>query len=189
MKRNVKGIALAMGLMVFLTSLFGCRVQKPSEDEAKVNDERLKNIELEYYDHRAGTNTMIGGGSYDTVREIDDRWVIQSFYCEAAGEPMTVTTYAVLVDKLIAFDEFIREKDVVSLEQRGDSNNFVTDYSPWEYAICFKKASPDDERRSMFYLDEYKEYSDEDYALLEELDKKFEEMKGSVLGEETRENY
>ena len=189
MKRNVKGIAVAMGLMVFLSSLFGCRVQKPSEDEAKVNDERLKGIELEYYDHRPGYNYMNGCYFYDTLRQIDKRWVIQSYSCEAAGEPLTITTYAVLADKLIAFDDFIREKDVVSLEQRGDSNNFVTDYSPWEYAICFKKASPDDERRSMFYLDEYKEYSDEDYALLEELDKKFEEMKGSIIGEETKDNY
>ena len=72
---------------------------------------------------------------------------------------------------------------MASLSNRGDSDLFATDYSPWSYTLVFANPSPEDRKRVIVSFGQYKEYSDEDSELIKELSERFEALKGEVISE------
>ena len=102
---------------------------------------------------------------------------------ESLDEPMIETTYAVSAEAAAGFEAFLKEKDIVSLSDRPDSTDFVTDYSPWGYNLYFDNSSLGGKKRERYGIGEYKVYSDEDYALLKELNQAFRDLRGDKLSE------
>ena len=96
---------------------------------------------------------------------------------------MIVTTYSVTDEDVKDFADFIINNNVCGLENRPDSDLFITDYSAWDYGIEFDNSSIGGDKWKTYSIWEYKEYSDEDYALMEELDKKFEELHYNKISE------
>ncbi|WP_044915560.1 hypothetical protein [Butyrivibrio sp. WCE2006] len=74
------------------------------------------------------------------------------------------------------------------MADREDSNAFVTDYAPWYYTIRIVDQTTDYSQTARYNLEEYKVYSDEDYELLNELDQKFDELRGKKISEKEVEN-
>ncbi len=106
-----------------------------------------------------------------------------SYYPESFDEPMIVTTYAVSAADVLDFEAFLKDKDILSLVNRKDSDDFVTDYSPWGYSIVFDKSSVGGSRYETYNISQYKEYSDKDRKLLEEFNARFLGLQGKVISE------
>ena len=131
-----------------------------------------------------GYGDMNGASHYEKLCRNDaGEWIVVSRNRESLDEPMIETTYAVSAEAAAGFEAFLREKDIVSLSDRPDSTDFITDYSPWGYNLYFDNSSLGGKKRERYGIGEYKVYSDEDYALLKELNQAFRDLRGDKLSE------
>jgi Predicted Zn-dependent hydrolases of the beta-lactamase fold len=127
---------------------------------------------------------MDGESHYESLEKNENgQWVIISRDKENMGEPMIETTYEVSDEAVKGFDTFIRDKNILSLQNRKDSDEFITDYSSWNYSFTYDNSSIGGDSWEMYSLGQYKVYSDEDFKLLKELDKQFQDMHGKKLSE------
>jgi hypothetical protein len=127
---------------------------------------------------------MNGTSIHETLRKNENgEWIIERRAREDFESPMIVTTYSVTDEDVKDFADFIIDNNVCGLENRPDSDLFITDYSAWDYGIEFDNSSIGGEKWEKYSIWEYKEYSDEDLALLEELDKKFEDLHYNKISE------
>ncbi len=137
-------------------------------------------IEFDYY---PGYGDMEGGRHSETLRKNDDgEWVIECCDQETFNSPTVITTYALAVDAK-ELESFIKDKKVLALTARGDSDLFATDYHPWSYSIIFDNSSLGGKAFETYSIEEYKEYSDNDIKLLNELREKFRSLRGEVIAE------
>ncbi len=180
----VKKAVCFMGIMAMAAVFLGCSsVPKDSAEDI----EKAKSLDLKSYVHSAGRNDMAGGCHQEfLMKDKDGIWTITCYDSECYEEPIIVTTYSVRAAKLIEFDAFIKERSVLELADREDSDNFITDYSPWYYSIGICDLSSGDSRGENYKLEEYKVYSEEDYELLKELDQKFADVYGKKISEEKK---
>lgn len=186
LKGRTKNILCFMVVMAAAVSLTGCASGAKKGMDAEESAEVAEMIDLVYYEYSAGTNMMAGDCNYETLRQdTDGRWVIISFKRDGVSEPTVVTTYAVEKDDLIRFDAFLKERNIVSLEDREDSGAFMTDYNPWSYSIRIK--DPETGGTSVHTLEEYRLYSQDDIATINEMNQLFAEIHGKVLSTETKE--
>ncbi len=96
-------------------------------------------------------------------------------------EPVTVTVYSVKQDDAESFIEFLSDVDVTGLEDRPDSDMFVTDYSPWSVFLSMDAPDKGPYRMSFCRIQEYKKYSADDYKLINEIKKRFADLRGDVV--------
>lgn len=172
MRRIIREVLLTMGILAAIGSVFGCGSGKgPAGTLAVVR-------------YSPGYSDM-SGGAYSTVLKKDDdgRWIIEENEREDHSSPTHVIIYSVSEEDVAAFETFIREKKVYALQNRKDSDDFVTDYSPWGYRMEFKDMS--DGKKTTEYVDisEYKKYSDSDYKLIKELRERLMGLKGEKISE------
>ena len=185
-KRISKNILCIMAAVAAAVSLTGCALGGKKGMDAEESAEVAEMIDLVYYEYSAGSNMMSGEGFYETLRQdTDGRWVIISFKRDGVAAPTVITTYAVERDDLIRFDAFLKERDIVSLETREDSGAFMTDYNPWSYSIRIK--DPETGGTSVHTLEEYRLYSQDDIAVINEMNQLFGDIHGKVLSTETKE--
>ena len=131
-----------------------------------------------------GYGDMNGASHYEKLcRNDGGEWIIISRNRESFDEPLIETTYAVSAEAAADFEAFLREKDIVSLSDRPDSTDFITDYSPWGYNLYFDNSSLGGNKRERYGIEEYKVYSERDCALLKELNQAFRDLRGDVLSE------
>ncbi|MCR5590526.1 MAG: hypothetical protein K6F73_03270 [Lachnospiraceae bacterium] len=139
-------------------------------------------IELDYY---PGYSDMEGGRHSESIRENDDgEWVIEVIDQETFSSPTVITTYA-LAFGVEELESFIKDKKILALTDRKDSDLFVTDYHPWSYSIIFDNSSLGGSGFEIYSIGQYKEYSERDKELLSELREKFKSMRGKVISEIT----
>ncbi len=125
------------------------------------------------------------GAMHQKILKKDDKgsWVIVSRDKELFSDPIIAVTYAVSEEAVLQFEAFLKENEIWELEKRKDRDFFVSDYSPWRYEILFDNpAAP--LKRDLCRITGYKEYSDADMKLLDEVNKRFKEMQGKKLSEE-----
>jgi hypothetical protein len=140
--------------------------------------------EFKEFSYSPGYGDMNGTSIHETLRKDENgEWIIERRAREDFESPMIVTTYSVTDEDVKDFADFIIDNNVCGLENRPDSDLFITDYSAWDYGIEFDNSSIGGEKWEKYSIWEYKEYSDEDLALLEELDRKFEALHYNKISE------
>ena len=138
--------------------------------------------DLVSFQYHPGYSDMNGGHHYQTLAQRDGEWIIECCDQEELGEPEVTTIYSVSEEDVQAFGNFLKEKHVDKLMNREDSDDFVTDYSAWSYSISF--VDPTGESKYIeVRFDQYKEYSDKDYKLIDEIDQKFEALKTNMVSQ------
>ena len=134
------------------------------------------------FDHRPGYSDMTGASHSEGLRKNEaGEWVLISRDRESRGEPAFITTWAVSADAEARFETFVLESGILSLADRGESDFFAMDYSPWSYAFEFDGPPPEGDGRVLYAFDQYRQYSEEDRALLDKLDREIEAMRGEML--------
>ena len=145
--------------------------------------------ELKEFRYRPGYSDMDGGYHSDVLYKGDDgKWIIESRNRSSMSDPTVVTKYVVGYDSEIEFEAYLKSSDIPSLENRKDSDLFVTDYTPWHYTIVFELQTDKGIEIQEFDLDEYKEYSDKDYSLIKSMKTQFDMLKSNKISEETEED-
>ena len=131
---------------------------------------------LVMFQYHPGYNDMNGGYHYQFLASKNGEWFIECYDQEMIGEPEVTIVYSVSEDDVEAFGNYLKAIHVDQLMEREDSNDFITDYSAWSYSITF--VNPTGESKYIeIRFDQYKEYSDEDYKLMKEIDKRFDALK------------
>ena len=147
-------------------------------------DASAKAAPLLEFSYSPGYCDMCGELHHSELRKNEDgEWQIETRDRSEFGEPMLTTIYAVSAEAVERFETFLREKKVLSLEKRRDSKEFVTDYSPWHYIITYGKMIEGRMRKDFHSIRQYKRYSPKDYALLKELNQRFDELYGEKISE------
>ncbi len=165
------------------TSEAGVKAGRRKSDTSK-EEVDLESLSIISVSHSPGYSDMSGSYHMDMLmKDPQEGWIIISYNRDMIGQPTSVTTYEVSPKRLLQFDKFIMENDIVSMADRAQGSNFMTDYSPWTYTIRIKGSA--DEGSKYYTFDDYLEYSEEDYKLIEKLNKRFEDLRGDVIKEET----
>ncbi|MCR5509769.1 MAG: hypothetical protein K6F54_02245 [Lachnospiraceae bacterium] len=187
LRRMTNKLIRAVAVTCAVIVLAGCAAGGKAGMDAAESAEVAEIIDLIQYDFYPGCNTMAGDWGYETLRrDTDGRWGIVSYKRDGISAPLVITTYAVEKDDLIRFDAFLKERDILSLEEREESNDFMTDYNPWSYVITLKDPATGD--RDIHKLEEYRVYSQDDYSAIKEMDQLFADIHGKVLSRETEED-
>ena len=70
---------------------------------------------------------------------------------------------------------------MLSLEKRKDSDDFMTDYSPWSISFTFITEKNGQSERETHKISQYKKYYDVDYKIIKEITERFEALRGDVI--------
>ena len=146
----------------------------------------MKLGELKSFSYSPGYGDMNGASHNERLRKNDaGDWTIESRDRETHEEPFTVTVYAVSEEGVKEFEAFIKNKNILSLLNRKDSDDFITDYSSWSYTFDFDNTAVGGTKWDYYTISQYKQYSKADYELLKELDQQFEALHGEIISQET----
>jgi len=145
--------------------------------------------EFKGFNYSPGYGDMDGKSIHESLYQKDDGdWIIERRARQDFESDMIVTTYLLTEADVNDFAAFIKDNNVCGLEDRPDSDLFITDYSAWSYSIAFDNTSVGGDSRVTYSIWEYKEYSDEDLALLDKLDKKFDDLHYNKISEVVEED-
>ena len=102
-------------------------------------------IEFSYY---PGYSDMDGGYHGETLKKDESgKWIVECYDKKNIDEPEITTIYSVNEKDGQDFETFLKEKNIASLMNCKDSDEFVTDYSPWSYSMIFTDPSPETGKR------------------------------------------
>ncbi|MBR6321973.1 MAG: hypothetical protein IKR59_03805 [Lachnospiraceae bacterium] len=153
----------------------------------KKNNQTVKLGTFLEMDYTPGYGDMNGASHREYLdQDKEGKWTIVSNDREDFESPWTVTTYAVSDEALKEFEAFVKEKNVPALADRKDSEEFITDYTAWNFVFYFDNTSVGGEKQVRYSIEEYKVYSDSDTALLKELRERFKALHGEILSQETK---
>ena len=140
--------------------------------------------ELREFSYYPGYSDMRGAYHYSSLKKDENgKWVIISSDRKSFDDALIVTTYAVSSTDVLDFEAFLKDKDILLLTNREDSDDFITDYSPWGCSIVFDKSSGGGSKYETYSISQYKEYSDNDRKLLDELNARFLSLQGKIISE------
>lgn len=146
----------------------------------------MKNFKLVRVRFSPGYSDMTGAGhSVCLKKDGTGAWTMEYSDREDHSAPTVVTTYEVPPGAAEDFEKFLNKKRVPALDRRPESRDFATDYSPWGYGIEYEKTVAGKTVRCRCGLSQYRRYSKRDYALLNELGKRFEALRGRKISETT----
>ena len=139
-------------------------------------------IELMSIDYHPGYGDMNGESHYNSLmKDASGQWIIESSDCEDHSSPMVITDYGLTEEDITGLELFIQSAEFDTMQNRPDSDLFITDYSSWSFTINYKDLNTGDV--ISVRLEEYKEYTDEDYALIKEFFKRFNGLKNNVISQ------
>ena len=185
----VLGILLLLFVALIMVAILVALLFWPRKITNNTNQPTVVNTpvavgEFKEFNYSPGYGDMNGTSIHETLRKDENgEWIIERRAREDFESPMIVTIYSVTDEDVKDFADFIIDNNVCGLENRPDSDLFITDYSAWDYGIEFDNSSIGGDKWVTYSIWEYKEYSDEDYALMEELDKKFEALHYNKISE------
>ena len=168
--------------LVFLPKSYcsGIFVLKKTKTWKSMNQRRLREC-----DYSPGYGDMRGEIHSEVLRKNNNgKWQIVRRDRESLNNPTIVTTFAVSEEALARFESMLEEKDILSLADREDSSFFISDYSPWSYRFFFEKEEGERPVLERYQFTQYKEYSDVDQRLLEDLKHSFEDLHGELISKE-----
>lgn len=142
----------------------------------------MKKILLRKIEYIPGYGDMRGERHYQSLEKNGDgEWVIVSSDREYFDAPTVITTYEVSTEAVAQFEVFLAKKKILSLSDRKDSKDFITDYRPWSFCIV----SDDGTYGKYCTIEQYKQYSRKDYELLTKLREQFYNLRGRKISEVT----
>lgn len=145
--------------------------------------------DLKEFRYRPGYSDMDGGYHSEQLYKGDDgKWIIEVRDKNSMSDPTVVTKYFVGFDSETYFEAYLKENKIPSLEKRNDSDDVVTDYSPWSYTIVFEKQTESGVEIQEYNLYEFKEYSDDDRSLIKAMKGLYNNLKSNKISEETVED-
>ncbi|MBO7612751.1 MAG: hypothetical protein J6S81_02890 [Treponema sp.] len=137
---------------------------------------------LESFSYHPGYSDMDGAYHHEYLKKNEDgTWVIESNDRSEIGEPTIVTTYAVSSDAVAEFETFLKQKRVLTLENRKDSDEFVTDYSAWSISFTFSLEKDGKTEKESHRIEEYKKYYDADRKIIREILDHFKALRGELI--------
>ena len=146
----------------------------------------MKEIKLIKVNFHPGYGDMLGGYHESVLKKDNDGgWICVCSDRETHDDPTVTAVYAVSAEAVAEFEEFIKSENVLSLENRLESDLFANDYSPWSWRIDYDTTSFEKPKRDYCSLEEYRRYSGRDYELLRELKNRFTAMRGEKISETT----
>lgn len=148
----------------------------------------MKEIRIHGIYHSPGYGDM--RGEYHEAKLIKDKdgnWTYVRRDREDHRAPTVTAVYKADEKEAERLFEFISETNLLSLENRPESNLFVTDYSPWSWSIVYEQA-PFGKARLYCTIREYRRYSERDYGLLNALSEKFAALCGEEISRTAEEN-
>lgn len=144
----------------------------------------LNKSKLRECSYSPGYGDMRGEIHSEVLKKNEEgNWQIVCRDRESLNRPTLITTYDVSEEALADFEAFLEEKDVRSLTDREDSAFFLYDYSPWSYLFFFEKTEEGRPVLERYQIMQYKEYSDDDRKLLEELRQRFMDLRDEKISE------
>ncbi len=147
----------------------------------------MKKTRLLSLEYKPGYSDMLGG-YYREWLDQDEKgeWRLTTRERDIWRGPETITVYEVSPQAVAGFVAFLEENRIFSLEDREDDGLFITDYSPWAYRFRYADGTEDGAGVKYCDLEQCRKYSSEDRKLLEELEERFEALRGKVLSTEIR---
>ena len=193
----MRTVLISAAIVLALVTLCACdnsldaaeiNIESGHKQETTVNGESGEHtatgelIELRYH---PGYGDMNGGYHGECLKKGENgEWIIESENRNSLDEPEIKIVYSVKATDQQDFEAFIKDKNVASLMNNEDSDEFVTDYSPWNYSIVYADPSSASSRKRIYVsFGEYQKYSEADYELIKELRERFDALKGEVLSE------
>ena len=183
MKRVIGRIVCFMAFFGMVSSLFGCDSRK--EPGVSVKPVVIPEGDFYSFTYRPGYSDMNGGYHCCELKQTEaGDWIITDDDREEIGVPEIVTTYAVSSEAVAEFAAFLKEKKVLSLENRKDSDDFVTDYSAWSISFVFVTEQDGKKNRDSHSISQYKKYYDKDYETINEIRERFKALYGDMISKE-----
>ena len=144
---------------------------------------------LSSFRYSPGYSDMSGGCHNSELKRNDDgNFVFVTRDREWHNEPLTVKTYTVSSERAVEFEEYIKKVNFISLSKRLKSNDFVTDYSPWNYCVVFDCSSIGGDSYDDYSISQFRIYTPADQKLIKEVNERFLALKGDLISE-TTEDY
>lgn len=136
-----------------------------------------------------GFSNMMGGSYSEALKKNESgEWIIENRKRETHADPILVVTYSVDEEKFAEFVTFLKDENVAGLSKRKDSNDFIYDYSPWSISIGFDNSAIGESKSEWYKFGKFKNYSDSDSELIEEVLTRFGALYGEKLSEEYAED-
>ncbi len=177
----MKGMKIVIIIVaaVLVLAVAGCGMILKNSGDAPVEVGGLKTVR---YSPGYGDSN---GGHHSTVLKRNDAgdWIIECTERVDFESPEIVTTYAVSAEDEQEFEAFIKERNVLALKDRKESDDFVTDYSPWGYSFNYDNSALGGGSYELYSFGEYQVYSNKDYELIKELKERLEGLKGEKISE------
>lgn len=146
----------------------------------------MKTIKILSINYRPGYGDMLGEYHEASLRkDRDGKWTYICCDRENHRAPKVTKVYTVEDEAVERFEDFLSKKGVLSLGDRSESNLFATDYSPWSWYIDYEEKSFGKIRQRFCNIEEYREYSTNDYKLLNTLCDQFTALRGEKITETT----
>lgn len=148
----------------------------------------MKDFSLHRLSYSPGYGDMLGQYESSTLEKTPDGgWTLACTRRERHDLPKVTATYAVDHRAVAELMTFIADNNILSLENRPQSNLFVTDYHPWCWYMDYDATTFGKRERKYWRIEEHQRYSTRDYKLLNELRQRFEALRGEKLSETTEE--
>jgi len=173
--KTLRGIIFIMAFLG-MGMLFGCGNKQNTSTSTTYEGS------LASFTYHPGYSDMNGGYHGERlIKNEEGTWVIECDDREELGEPEIITTYAVDQTAVTEFEEFLKQKKVLALENRKDSDDFVTDYSEWNISFRFVNENDGKKEYEDHRIYQYKKYSDSDYKIISEIKERFRALRGEVI--------
>ena len=144
----------------------------------------MKNIKIGSISYSPGYGDMLGGvHSSSLERDKQGKWICVCRDSNTRCDPTVITVFSVSEEKVEELEDFIAENDFLSLGDRPQSELFLTDYSPWSYRICYEALPPEENKRGYCSIMQFREYTEKDKELLNEMKSRFASLKGEKISE------
>ena len=142
----------------------------------------MKKLRLYKFTLSPGYGDMRGARYFEEMKRNEaGEWIITSSSREYYSAPTKVTTYSVTEEQADAFEKFIKDKRIPSLERRLKSKLFITDYHPWSISISFREEDGNYSSEKYYSFGEYKLYTPTDRKKIATLKKMFEDMHSTII--------
>ena len=141
-------------------------------------------MDLIKFSYSPGYSDMRGARHCESLQKnADGAWVVVCSDREHFGAPTVTATYEAKEEDVREFAKFIDKENVRLLAGRRKSDEFLTDYSPWEFTVLLTDDPSGRGKREYYCIGEYKKYSEKDYKLLSKLRDAFRALRGKKLFE------
>ncbi len=147
----------------------------------------MKKTRLLSLEYKPGYSDMMGGYYREWLDQDENGgWRLTTRERDIWRGPETTTVYEVSPEAIAGFEDFLAENEIFSLRYREPDGLFITDYSPWSYQFRYSSGPEDGGKVKHCDLEQCRKYSAEDLKLLNELEERFEALRGKVLSTQVR---